>query len=159
MIDVLSTHVPIFFALSAYFACCSCFAVLKGDVSVGERLKTIRKALGITQQKFADRLNVNRGTLANYEIGKNEPIDAIVISICREFRVNETWLRTGEGEMFQKRSRVDELTDFISSIMDDDDGFRLALITVLSRLEPEQWKTLANIAEQLTREMEAQKRG
>ena len=79
--------------------------------------------------------------------------------ICREFRVNETWLRTGEGEMFQKRSRVDELTDFISSIMNDDDGFRLALITVLSRLEPEQWKTLANIAEQLTREMEVQKRG
>ncbi len=123
---------------------------------MGERLKAIRRALGITQQKFADRLNVNRGTLANYEIGKNEPIDAVIKSICREFHVNETWLRTGEGTMFQERSRVDELTDFISTIMDDDDGFRLALITVLSRLEPEQWETLADLAERLVQEMEAQ---
>lgn len=123
---------------------------------MGERLKAIRRALGITQQKFADRLNVNRGTLANYEIGKNEPIDAVIKSICREFHVNETWLRTGEGAMFQERSRVDELTDFISTIMDDDDGFRLALITVLSRLEPEQWETLADLAERLVQEMEAQ---
>ena len=65
-----------------------------------ERIKEMRKALGLTQQEFADRLNIKRGTMANYEIGRNEPIDAVISLICREFNVSETWLRTGKGEMF-----------------------------------------------------------
>ena len=66
------------------------------------RLKAVRKAVGLTQQEFADRLGIKRGAVANYEIGRNDPIDAVISLICREFGVNETWLRTGEGEMFAK---------------------------------------------------------
>lgn len=61
-----------------------------------DRIKTIRKELGLTQEKFADRLNMKRNTIANYEIGRNEPIDAVISLICREYNVNEQWLRTGE---------------------------------------------------------------
>ena len=64
------------------------------------RIKNLRKTLKLTQQEFADRLGIKRGTMANYEIGRNEPIDAVVSIICREFNVSEKWLRTGEGEMF-----------------------------------------------------------
>lgn len=67
---------------------------------MNERIKEIRKALNLTQQEFADRLKIKRGTLANYEIGRNEPIGAIISVICREFNVNEDWLRSGKGEMF-----------------------------------------------------------
>ena len=66
-----------------------------------ERLKKLRKMLGFkNQQSFADALNIKRGTIANYEIGRNEPIDAVITLICNKFHVNETWLRTGEGEIF-----------------------------------------------------------
>lgn len=65
-----------------------------------ERIKKLRKALDLTQQEFADRIQISRGALATYEIGRNEPIDAVISLICREFNVSETWLRTGEGEMF-----------------------------------------------------------
>lgn len=67
---------------------------------MNERLKKLRKKLDITQQEFADRIGIKRNSFANYETGRNKPIDAIIKSICREFNVNEEWLRTGIGEMF-----------------------------------------------------------
>ena len=67
---------------------------------MNERIKELRKALNLTQQEFADRLNIKRGAIANYEVGRNEPIDAVISLICREFNVNEEWLRDGSGEMF-----------------------------------------------------------
>lgn len=65
-----------------------------------DRIKALRKDLGLTQEKFAERLNIKRNTIATYEIGRNEPIDAVVSLICREFNVNEEWLRTGQGDMY-----------------------------------------------------------
>lgn len=65
-----------------------------------DRIKKLRKELDLTQQEFADRLGVKRGAIANYEIGRNEPVDSVISLICREFGVNEAWLRTGDGPMF-----------------------------------------------------------
>lgn len=67
-----------------------------------ERLKQLRKTLGLTQQEFADRLNVLRNTIGGYEVGKSNPSDAAVNNICITFNINENWLRTGEGEMFSE---------------------------------------------------------
>lgn len=69
-------------------------------MTIGERLKNLRKALGLTQQEFSDKLKVSRSNIATYEVGKNNPAEAVINLICREFNVSETWLRTGEGEMF-----------------------------------------------------------
>ena len=65
-----------------------------------ERLKELRTALNLTQQEFADRIGIQRGTYAKYEVGRNDPIDAVIRLICQTFNVNEEWLRTGIGEMF-----------------------------------------------------------
>ena len=67
-----------------------------------ERIKELRKKLKLTQQTFADKLSIKRGAVANYEIGRNIPADSVIALICREFNVNEDWLRTGTGEMFIK---------------------------------------------------------
>ena len=67
---------------------------------MSERIKRIRKMLDLTQQEFADRIGIKRNTIANYESGRNEPVDSVISLICREYGVNEAWLRTGEGEMF-----------------------------------------------------------
>lgn len=67
---------------------------------MNERIKALRKALGITQQAFADRLGIRQNTIAKYETGRGNPTTAVVSLICREFSVNETWLRTGAGDMF-----------------------------------------------------------
>lgn len=84
-----------------------------------ERLKELRKALGITQQEFADKLNTSRSNIASYETKKNFPSNAVISLICKEFRVNEAWLRTGEGEMFQ--ATTDPVTEYIAELLIDVD--------------------------------------
>lgn len=66
-----------------------------------DRIKKIRRELDLTQQEFAERLGIKRGAIANYEIGRNAPADSIVSLICREFNVDENWLRSGRGDMFR----------------------------------------------------------
>ena len=67
-------------------------------MTLGERIKKVRKDLDLTQQAFADRLGMKRNSIAQVEMGRNTS-DQTIISICREFGISETWLRTGEGDM------------------------------------------------------------
>ena len=68
-------------------------------MTINDRIKELRESLGLTQEKFAERLGIKRSTIAAYETGRNEPVDSVIALICREYDINETWLRTGEGEM------------------------------------------------------------
>ncbi len=86
---------------------------------MNKRIKELRKLLGLTQEEFASRIGIKRNTLANYEIGRNVPIDGIVFSICREYGVNEDWLRFGTGEMFPDVLPEDETAAAISEILED----------------------------------------
>lgn len=117
---------------------------------MNERIKELRKALGLTQQAFADRLGIKQNTVAQYEIGRNTPIDAVISLICREFRVNETWLRTGEGEMFQSVDREKEIAAFVASVLGDPEkDFQRRFISVLAQLSAEQWELMADFADKL----------
>ena len=71
---------------------------------MNERIKKLRKYLDLTQKEFGERIGIKGNTIANYELGRNEPIDAVVSLICREFNVSEEWLRNGAGEMFKPSS-------------------------------------------------------
>lgn len=83
---------------------------------MNERLKKLRKALDLTQQDFANRIGVKRNTVATYEMGRSSPSDSAVSLICREFNVNEYWLRNGgsDDDMFIKTSNInlDEFAKF-----------------------------------------------
>ncbi len=121
------------------------------------RLKELRKALNLTQQEMADRLGIKRNTLANYEIGRNEPIDAVLLLIVKEFNVNENWLRTGEGEMFKPLSRSETIAKFAGELMkDEDDSFRRQLVEALAQLDEKEWEVLAGIAKKLTKKDQAE---
>lgn len=87
----------------------------------GDRLKLLRKALNLSQKEFADRLGIRNATISNYEIGRNEPVDSVYRLIVREFRVNEAWLRSGEGEMFASDDRavIDRLREALPNLIDD----------------------------------------
>lgn len=118
-----------------------------------ERIKELRKKLGLTQQNLADRLGVKRNTVGQWEVGINPLTDQTIVSICREFNVNEKWLRTGEGEPFIKRTQDEELSAYLSEIMrDDEDSFRRRMISALSRLDIEEWAMLEKLANKLLAE-------
>lgn len=117
------------------------------------RIKQIRKELDLTQQEFADRIGIARGNVGAYEVGKNAPSDAVISLICREFNVNEHWLRTGQGEMFVKQSRNEQMAKLTRMLLnEEEDSFKNRLISVLANLKEEQWQVLADIAEQLVNE-------
>lgn len=119
---------------------------------MNDRIKELRKALGLTQQDFSERIGVKRNTVAQYEIGRNPPNDTVITLICREFNVNEEWLRTGEGEMFKPKSRNEELFEFVTNAIGKPTGIQAKLLSIMARLTDEQWKVLNDIANEMAKE-------
>lgn len=119
-------------------------------MTIGERVKELRKQVNLTQQAFADRLNLKRNTVGSYEVNVVEPSDRTISDICREFNVNETWLRTGEGEMFNQITRSEKITSFLTEITEGEgDDVKRRFVEMLAELEPEDWKLLERMAEKL----------
>lgn len=120
---------------------------------MNERIKDLRKSLGLTQLEFGEQVGVKANTIGNYEIGLRTPSDAVIRAICREFNVNENWLRTGEGEMFNPQD--EKLAAFIGSLVaDDSEPFKRRMVELLADLTPEEWKLLERMAERLTKKEE-----
>lgn len=122
--------------------------------TISTRIMQVVEANGGNKSEFARRLNVTPAYIS--KLCKNAdsvPSDRTISDICHEFNVNELWLRTGEGEMFVKLSRNQEISSFMGAILKGDPDFRARLITALSRLTPEQWKQLEGIADTLVAEM------
>ena len=121
--------------------------------TIGERIKFVRQSKDCTQQKFADVLGLKRNTIATYELDKTTPRDRTIADICREFRVNEHWLRTGEGEMQTPVMRDAAIAAFMGDVLKGEDGdFRRRLIAVLSQLDADEWKLLEQMALKLSQE-------
>lgn len=117
---------------------------------MNERLKKLRKTLDLTQQEFADRIGIARGNIASYEVGKTAISNAVISLICREFNVNEEWLRTGNGDMFIQLSRNEEIAEFVGQLMsDEDDSFKKRLISGLAALDENGWKVLEDFLDSI----------
>lgn len=124
---------------------------------MNERIKELRLKLGLSQDEFGRRLGVTRGAITNIELNKVEPKPLFIDLMCREFHVNESWLRTGEGEMFQPKSRNDELLDYARRLAEGDPGsIRAKILTAMTRLTDAQWEVLAQVAAQFLAEAQSQ---
>ena len=111
-----------------------------------DRIKTIRKNAGMTQQQFAEKLGVSRNTIATYETSVRVPIDAIIISMCREFGVREEWLRTGKGAMYRETTLDLELSKWFGQILKEEDtSFRKRFFLALTSLKEEEWRSLEHL--------------
>ncbi len=99
-----------------------------------ERIKKIRKNANLTQVEFAIKLGVKQNTVACYEMGKSGLSDAVINSICREFSINEEWLRYGTGDMYSIQD--DEYTKIVVAIDKGDVKARQAILDYW-KLSPE----------------------
>ena len=122
-------------------------------MEIGERIKAVRKHFNLTQAEFGERIGVKGNTIATYEIGRNAPVDAIFSLLCREYGVNEIWLRSGEGEMFQAMNEDEELDAYLGDVMHDEPAsFRLRLTMEMKNWTPEVWQMLEEICKRLATE-------
>ena len=106
---------------------------------MNKRINKLRKALGLTLEKFGKRLGVGKSVLSQIENGHCNVTDQMFKSICREFNVNEEWLRDGTGDMF--RLPDDETAALVSDLLEDADddfyGMVLDVVRTYQQLQPE----------------------
>lgn len=103
-----------------------------------ERLKQLRKALGLNQGQFGEPLHLTGSGISNYEQGLRPLTDRTIADICRVYTVNEDWLRTGEGEMFSSVSNLDvELTGLVAELINSDDTWLKNCIVRFLKLSPQ----------------------
>ena len=119
-------------------------------MEIKDRIKQLRKAKGLTQFEFADRLKVSRNNIAGYETGRTEPSGSAISLICRTFSVSETWLRTGEGEMFSDTAREEQIATFMGDVLAaESEDFRKRFISMLSSLSVDEWRLIEEKAKEL----------
>lgn len=119
-------------------------------MTINDRIKDIRRSTGLSQTDFAERLGTTRGVITNLEGEKTTPNEPFIKLICREFNIDEHWLRTGEGEMKQKLTRNQEIAEYLGRLMGNpDDDIRKQFILNVSKLDADEIRLLAEIAEKM----------
>lgn len=104
---------------------------------MNERIKKLRKTLDLTQREFGERIGVKGNTIAQYELGRNEPIDAVISLICREYGVSEEWLKNGSGEMFEEIPEEDVYSRAAAEALKNDDALAIEGMKLYYSLSPE----------------------
>lgn len=116
------------------------------------RLKELRTYLNLTQQEFADRLGTSRNNIAGYEIGRRSPSDAVISLICKEFNVNEEWLKTGNGEMLKRLDREQEIAQIVSILFkEESDSFKFRFIKAVCNMNDAGWDALESLVNEINK--------
>lgn len=117
---------------------------------MNKRIRELRKTLGLTLEKFGNQLGVGKTAISKLENGERSVTDQMFKSICREFDVNEEWLRNGTGNMFRTLTRSEIITDFTADLLKgEEESFQRRFIEALAALDEDDWKTLEKISENL----------
>ena len=121
---------------------------------IAERITKVIKDKAKTKTEFAEKLNISQSFVSRLASGEKEPSDRTIADICREFDVNEDWLRTGQGDPYIQLSRDEELAQFFGDVMKGEDpDFRRRLLSVMSRLTTDEWALLEQMAWKLVDEL------
>lgn len=116
---------------------------------IGEQIKELRKVLGLSQTAFAERISSKQSTVTNYETGRNDPSDAVIDLIVREFGCDETWLRTGDGAMFPDLTWQKKVAAYVGKVLTEQGAgaeIQQMALDFFSEVPPELWEKLAEKA-------------
>lgn len=122
------------------------------ELNIGERIEILRKDLSMSRRVFGEKLGVSESVIVNIEydrLKRPDQKESLYKLICKEFNVNEEWLRTGNGEMFIPLTRDQLITDFAADLIMEDNTFKKRLVEVLAKLDENEWEVLEKLAESL----------
>ena len=121
-------------------------------MSINDRIKQLRKSLNLSQTDFGKKLGVSRDVINNLDRSVVDPKPLILEHICSVYNVNPDWLMHGTGEMFLERDSGDEIAEFLSSLLDDDDtSIRRRFILALSKFDGDDWATVEKFLDNFTK--------
>lgn len=122
-----------------------------------DRIKELRKSIGLSQTKFGERLGVSLSAVQKWEMGHTKPDTSTIRSLCREYGVREEWLREGSEPMYAPTGREEEMARLVKRLMaDQPDSFQSALVTTLLRFDPNgpEWEVIERIYRNISSELE-----
>lgn len=123
-----------------------------------DRIKEVRKVLGLTQEKFGEKVGMKKSSLSTVENGVNAVSNQLRTAVCREFHVREDWLRDGDGEMFEERTPDQAIVDFAADLVNvEDDAFKKRLISAFARMDEKTWAEFKHWAEAFLAEFQNKK--
>lgn len=133
-------------------------------MTLGERVKEVRKAQDMTLEEFGKRLSVTKVTMSNIERGNRSLTERMLKDICREFNINEKWLKTGEGDMTRKRTEEEEIAALVSDLLEDGRdnpffGIILEIVQTYNELSPASQKVLQKASKKLVENLSKKKEG
>ena len=116
---------------------------------MNERIKELRKELGLSQEAFAGRIGLKGSAVSLIESGRRNITDQVVLAICREFSVNEDWLRTGNGSMFMELSRAELAAKIVGNALGSNDEFVINTFIALGQLTPAEWGVIKKFVKKI----------
>lgn len=120
------------------------------------RIKAIRSKENMNQTEFAQKINLTQGQLTKFERGIAEPTDRTIADICREFNVNEEWLRHGTGDMYRKMTKEEETLQHLEKLLKNEKNqLRKDIIYAIAKLPPEAWDSIENFIYDLTKKKDS----
>ena len=122
-------------------------------MTIGERIKKVRRSVDLTQQKFGERLGIKPNSVSLIESGDRNPSDQVILAICREFNIREDWLRNGGGDMFIHVTRDERIAAWVGKTLStESDTFQKRFISMLSKLNESDWEVLERMVEEMKKD-------
>lgn len=114
--------------------------------AISTRISSLIEHLGIKKSDFAKQLNITPAYVTRLCSGVGTPSDRTISDICREFKVSEEWLRTGNGPMTIQTTRTQKIAEFMSDVMaDTPESIRSIIVSTLADLDVEDWEAINKI--------------
>ncbi|AUZ29780.1 MULTISPECIES: helix-turn-helix domain-containing protein [Bacillus] len=114
---------------------------------IAERIRNIRENENLSREKFAARIGVSRGVIENIELNRVAPRDVYIKSICKQFHVNEEWLRDGTGEMYSSTTEEELFVEKLADLLKDDKKEVRDLVMALFQLEGKEFEVVKDMVE------------
>lgn len=120
---------------------------------MSERISACIKDSGLTKTAFAAKIDVSQPFISQLCAGTTTPSDRTIRDICREFNIDEAWLRTGEGNMHITLTRSQEVAEFVGEVfMGEKDAFKQRFVSMLARLDESDWEVLEKMVEKMKKD-------
>jgi transcriptional regulator with XRE-family HTH domain len=126
---------------------------MKGGFDMNNRIKELRKSLGLNQTEFGEGINLSKSQIACYENGSRNVTDRSISDICEKYNVNEEWLRHGIGEMFKPEPEINELAYLMGMFISNnsEDELRTKIIKAMLSLDDDGWKFIEGLVERIAK--------
>lgn len=121
--------------------------------AINERFKTVYKTAGLSQEAFAKAIKRGRGEISNIIYGKNAPKENVIDAVCEVFGVRKAWLMSGEGDMYEPKTREEEVAEIVGRTLNGSNSFKLAVIRMICSRTDEELKVIESALRAIVEEI------